>query len=67
MPLVRKNPALTVLKEATAAIRMLSDMLGVSPRARATAPAAQPHSASAKILTMVLSDCEAKARKAART
>lgn len=66
VPLVRKNPALTVLKEATAEIRMLSDMLGISPRARTTAPAAQPRSANAKILTMVLSDRAEKARKAAR-
>ena len=34
VPLVRKNPALTILKEASAEIRMLSDMLGLSPLAR---------------------------------
>jgi hypothetical protein len=34
VPLVRKSPALQVLKEASAEIRALSDMLGVSPLAR---------------------------------
>ena len=34
VPLVRKNPALQVLKEASAEIRALSDMLGLSPLAR---------------------------------
>lgn len=34
IPLVRKNPALTVLKEASAEIRALSDQLGLSPLAR---------------------------------
>lgn len=34
VPLVRKNPALTILKEASSEIRMLSDMLGLSPLAR---------------------------------
>lgn len=62
----RQNPALSVLKEATAEIRLLSDQLGVSPRSRASAPAEQqPRSANAKLLTMVLTDREAKARRAA--
>lgn len=34
IPLVRKSPALTILKEASAEIRALSDMLGLSPLAR---------------------------------
>ena len=34
IPLVRTNPALTVLKEASAEIRALSDQLGLSPLAR---------------------------------
>lgn len=34
IPLVRKNPALTILKETSAEIRALSDMLGLSPLAR---------------------------------
>lgn len=33
VPLVRKNPALTILKEASSEIRALSDMLGLSPLA----------------------------------
>lgn len=33
-PLVRKNPAITILKEASSEIRALSDMLGLSPLAR---------------------------------
>lgn len=33
-PLVRKNPAIQVLKEASAEIRALSDQLGLSPLAR---------------------------------
>lgn len=66
VPLVRKNPALGVLKEASAEIRALSDQLGISPRARAAEPAAAPtRSANARILNMVLTDREAKARKAA--
>lgn len=66
VPLVRKNPALSVLKEATAQIRALSDLLGISPRCRAASPVPQqPRSANAKLLTMVLTDREAKARKAA--
>lgn len=66
VPLVRKNPALSVLKEATAQIRALSDLLGISPRCRAASPMPQqPRSANAKLLTMVLTDREAKARKAA--
>ena len=66
VPLVRKNPALGILKEASAEIRALSDQLGISPRARTAEPAAeQPRSANARILNMVLSDREAKARKAA--
>lgn len=34
VPLVRKNPALTILKEASSEIRALSDQLGLSPLAR---------------------------------
>ena len=34
VPLVKKNPALAVLKEASSEIRALSDMLGLSPLAR---------------------------------
>ncbi len=34
IPLVRKNPALQIMKEASAEIRALSDMLGLSPLAR---------------------------------
>lgn len=34
VPLVRKSPALTILKEASSEIRALSDMLGLSPLAR---------------------------------
>ena len=34
VPLMRRNPALQVMKEASAEIRALSDMLGLSPLAR---------------------------------
>ena len=34
VPLVRKNPAIAILKDASAEIRALSDMLGLSPLAR---------------------------------
>lgn len=34
MPLVRKSPALQILKEASSEIRALSDQLGLSPLAR---------------------------------
>lgn len=66
VPLVRKNPALGVLKEASAEIRALSDQLGISPRSRVAAPdAARPQNPHSKVLTMVLADREAKERRAA--
>ena len=66
VPLVRKNPALTVLKEASAEIRALSDQLGLSPRSRSVATEDQKtRSANGSVLSMVLSDREAKARRAA--
>lgn len=34
VPLVKKNPAISILKEASSEIRALSDMLGLSPLAR---------------------------------
>ena len=34
VPLVRKNPALQIMKEASGEIRQLSEMLGLSPLAR---------------------------------
>lgn len=66
VPLVRKNPALAVLKEASAEIRALSDQLGISPRMRTAVPVAQkPVSANGKLLSLVLSDRDAKEAKAA--
>ena len=41
LPMMRKSPALAVLKEASAEIRALSDQLGLSPKSRAEASAPQ--------------------------
>ena len=65
-PLYRKHPALSVLKEASSEIRALSDQLGVSPGSRAGQPKAEaPSSPNGRLLSLVLSDREGKARKAA--
>ena len=64
-PELRKHPALGVLKDATAQIRALSELLGVSPRLRPAKPEPQQSSANGRLLTMVLGDRDAKARKAA--
>lgn len=65
VPLVRKNPALSVLKEASAEIRALSDQLGISPRSRAAEPApVTARSGNAQVLSMVLGDRQAKERRA---
>lgn len=63
LPLVRKNPALAVLKEASAEIRALSDQLGISPKSREAAPAPVATEKS-RLLHLVTSDRDAK-RKAA--
>lgn len=65
--MVRKSPALAVLKEATAEIRLLSDMLGVSPSARSrmgAESAPRRDGAKADLLTLVLTDRSEKERKA---
>lgn len=57
-PLYRKNPALAVLKEATAEIRALSAELGVSPTARArlgASGAPAPQTANANLLQRMFS------------
>lgn len=65
-PLMRKHPALSVLKEASSEIRALSDQLGISPRSRTSQPQSpQQRGGNARILSMVLADREAKASKAA--
>lgn len=65
VPLVRKNPALGVLKEASSEIRALSDQLGISPRSRAAEPApARAGSGNAQVLSMVLGDRRDKERRA---
>lgn len=46
LPMMRKSPALAVLKEASAEIRALSDQLGLSPRTRSEAAA--PHKRATK-------------------
>lgn len=66
--MVRKSPALTVLKEATAEVRALSDALGLTPAARSRMGAeARPKrdGAKAEFLTLMFTDRAEKERKAA--
>lgn len=65
LKMMRKNPALTVLKEASAEIRALSDQLGLSKSARnVTVRPARPASAHGKLLTLMFDDREARAKAA---
>lgn len=66
--MVRKSPALTVLKEATAEVRALSDALGLTPAARSRMGAEERpkrDGAKAEFLTLMFSDRAEKERKAA--
>lgn len=65
--MVRKSPALAVLKEATAEIRLLSDVLGATPSARSrmgAESAPKRDGAKADLLTLVFTDRSEKERKA---
>lgn len=65
LKMMRKNPALTVLKEASTEIRALSDQLGLSKSARnVTVQQARPTSAHGKLLTLMFDDREARAKAA---
>lgn len=65
LKMMRKNPALTVLKEASTEIRALSDQLGLSKSARnVTVQQARPASAHGKLLTLMFDDREARAKAA---
>lgn len=65
LKMMRKNPALTVLKEASTEIRALSDQLGLSKSARnVTVQQARPVSAHGKLLTLMFDDREARAKAA---
>lgn len=65
LKMMRKNPALTVLKEASAEIRALSDQLGLSKSARnVTVQPARSASAHGKLLTLMFDDREARAKAA---
>lgn len=65
LKMMRKNPALTVLKEASTEIRALSDQLGLSKSARnVTVQQAQPASAHGKLLTLMFDDRETRAKAA---
>lgn len=65
LKMMRKNPALTVLKEASAEIRALSDQLGLSKSARnVTVQQTRPASAHGKLLTLMFDDREARAKAA---
>lgn len=68
--MVRKSPALAVLKEATAEIRALSDALGLTPAARSRMGAEsipKRDGAKAEFLALMFSDRAEKERKAADT
>lgn len=65
LKMMRKNPALTVLKEASTEIRALSDQLGLSKSARnVTVQQVRPASAHGKLLTLMFDDREARAKAA---
>lgn len=65
LKMMRKNPALTVLKEASTEIRALSDQLGLFKSARnVTVQQARPASAHGKLLTLMFDDREARAKAA---
>lgn len=65
LKMMRKNPALTVLKEASTEIRALSDQLGLSKSARnVTVHQARPASAHGKLLTLMFDDRETRAKAA---
>ena len=65
LKMMRKNPALTVLKEASTEIRALSDQLGLSKSARnVTVQQARAASAHGKLLTLMFDDREARAKAA---
>ena len=65
LKMMRKNPALTVLKEASTEIRALSDQLGLSKSARnVTVQQARPASAHGKLLTLMFDDRETRAKAA---
>lgn len=66
--MVRKAPALSVLKEASAEIRLLSDALGVTPSARSrigAGSAPRRDGGKAELLTVVFNDRAKKERGAA--
>lgn len=65
LKMMRKNPALTVLKEASTEIRALSDQLGLSKSARnVTVQQVRPASAHGKLLTLMFDDRETRAKAA---
>lgn len=65
LKMMRKNPALTVLKEASTEIRALSDQLGLSKSARnVTVQQARTASAHGKLLTLMFDDRETRAKAA---
>lgn len=65
LKMMRKNPALTVLKEASTEIRALSDQLGLSKLARnVTVQQARPASAHGKLLALMFDDRETRAKAA---
>ena len=65
LKMMRKNPALTVLKEASTEIRALSDQLGLSKSDRnVTVQQARPASAHGKLLTLMFDDRETRAKAA---
>ena len=65
LKMMRKNPALTVLKEASTEIRALSDQLGLSKSARnVTVQQTRPASAHGKLLTLMFDDRETRAKAA---
>lgn len=66
--MVRKSPALTVLKEATTEVRALSDALGLTPAARSRMGAEERpkrDGAKADFLALMFADRAKKERKAA--
>jgi len=64
VPLVRKSPALTVLKEASSEIRALSEALGITRNGRQPMQQPQQAGTNAALLQVVFGDREKRERRA---
>lgn len=63
VPMYRKAPALSVLKEASSEIRALSEQLGISGKRQAS-PGKRPSTPNGQLLNLVFADREDRAKRA---